>query len=97
MKNRLDEDHRGQQCRRVRCNGRGLPADPVQPGEDWVPLQVPDNLESMLLNWTNFQGRSVGWCLLCDQPILSEDDFIPGTNTHSCGAGWRFEREHNEA
>ena len=97
VKHSPEEDHMSQQSRRDRCNGGGQPEDPVHPGADWVPLRVPGNLESMLLNWTNFQGPSVGWCLLCDQPIRSEDDFIPGTNTHSCDAGLRFELEHNEA
>jgi hypothetical protein len=54
-------------------------------------------MDEMLMNWAHYSGPKVGWCLLCDGPIVSEDDFIPETNTHNCAEGQRFEREHGGA
>lgn len=53
----------------------------------------------MLLKWVNYSGLGVGWCLLCDRPILSEEDFIPKTNTHNYARGASFtvgSASHNE-
>jgi hypothetical protein len=65
--------------------------------DDWVSVQTPENMEEMLLHWTSYDGPNVGWCHLCDRPILSADDLIPGTNTHSCPEGLKLHREHREA
>jgi hypothetical protein len=95
MKDRREGKRTNHQYRSVPHRERNRPEEPVRPGDDWVPLQVPENMEEMLLHWANYEGPKVGWCFLCDRPILSEDDFIPETNTHNCAAGWRFEREHS--
>jgi len=94
MRQRREGKRAGQPRRSVR---QSESKQPGQLGELWVPLQVAENIEEMLLHWANYEGPKVGWCLLCDRPILSEDDFIPETNTHNCAAGWRFEREHGES
>lgn len=54
---------------------------------DWVPIQLPPNLEEMFEHWIDSDEPNVGWCLLCDCPIPSADDLIPGTNSHNCEAG----------
>jgi hypothetical protein len=59
--------------------------------KDGVPIQVPENLEEMLEAWTSYAGENVGWCLLCNGPIHTEADMIPGTNTHDCEQGRAFE------
>ena len=51
---------------------------------NWVPLQVPPNLEETLAAYATYDGPKVGWCLLCNAPIRSEAEFIPGTNTRNC-------------
>jgi len=48
--------------------------------EDGVLIQPPDNIES----WLVYEGESVGYCFVCDSPIKSEFDIIPGTNDHRC-------------
>lgn len=60
---------------------------------DWVPIQVPPNLDEMLQRWIDSDEPNVGWCLLCDNPIRSADDMIPGTNSHSCEAGRAFDEK----
>jgi hypothetical protein len=55
--------------------------------DDWVPLQLPDNIDEMLTAWIESAEPKVGWCLLCNRPIRTEVDFILGTNTHDCEAG----------
>lgn len=55
--------------------------------DDWVPIQAPPNLEQMYQSWIECEEPNVGWCLLCDSPIRSADDLIPGTNAHNCDAG----------
>ena len=97
MRQRREGKRTNRPCRSVRQPKLSQPEEPVQPGADWVPLQPPNNMEEMLLNWANYQGPKVGWCLLCDQPILREEDFIPETNTHNCPEGQRFEREHRKS
>ena len=54
---------------------------------DWVPIQVPPNLDEMFQRWIDSDVPNVGWCLLCDNPIRSADDMIPGTASHNCKAG----------
>jgi len=62
--------------------------------EDWVPIQWPENLDEMLEDMNRSRESRVGWCLLCNSPIRSEDDFIPNTNTHNCEAGRLHEAKH---
>lgn len=64
--------------------------------DDWVPVQVPKNLEEMYTRWKDYQSQCVGWCLLCDQPIVSEDDLIPNSNAHNCARGRALEAEHTQ-
>ena len=52
-----------------------------------VPVKFPSNIEEMFENWATCPEENVGWCLLCDGPIYSETDLIPGTNTHNCAEG----------
>jgi hypothetical protein len=85
-------------CRYVQRPNESELEEPAGPGADWVSPKIPDNLDEIILNWASYAGPSkVGWCFLCDQPILSEDDLIPGTATHRCDAGWRIEREYGGA
>jgi len=70
---------------------------PLQPTQeyppDWVPIQVPSNLEEMFQNWAECDEPNVGWCLMCNGPIRSVDDLIPGTNFHNCESGRAFEEQ----
>lgn len=52
--------------------------------EDFVLIQPPDNLEEMIESWLAYEGKSVGYCFVCDSPIKSEFDIIPGTDDHRC-------------
>ena len=61
--------------------------------EDWVPIQVPDNLEEMFEAMTSCEGEMVGWCLLCNSPIHTEANLIPGTNSHDCEQGRAMDAE----
>lgn len=65
--------------------------------KDWVQIELPENIDEMIEAWANFHGRKVGWCLLCNSPIRTESDFLPGTNTHNCEAGREFEARHNSS
>jgi hypothetical protein len=58
---------------------------PVEDG--WVPIKVPDNLEEMFQAWKDSSEPNIGWCLMCNNPIRTEDDLIPGTNSHNCAEG----------
>lgn len=60
--------------------------------EDWVPVEVPDNLEEMFEAMLSYPGGKVGWCLLCNSPI-TEAEIIPGTSTHNCEQGRALEAE----
>ena len=55
--------------------------------EGWQQIQIPDNLEEMYAKWRTDPEPSIGWCLLCDSPIRSEADLIPGTSSHNCPQG----------
>jgi hypothetical protein len=59
--------------------------------EDWVPIKIPDNLDKMLNDMINSDEPRVGWCLLCNQPIRSEADFLENSHTHNCQAGRELE------
>lgn len=52
--------------------------------KDGVLIQSPDNIEEMIESWLLYEGESVGYCFVCDSPIKSEFDIIPGTNDHRC-------------
>jgi hypothetical protein len=95
MRARREGKRPKQPCRKLRSTAN-QPEAPVQSGDDWVPLELPPNFEETLSHWANYDGPKVGWCFLCDQPILTQDDLIPETNTHNCDAGRRFERELGE-
>src|ERR1039458_9798638 len=68
-------------------------AKAAKPPKDWVPIQVPENLEGMFLNWVECDEPNVGWCMLGDHPIRSAADLIPNTNTHNCEAGRALEEK----
>jgi hypothetical protein len=56
-----------------------------------VPIQFPPNLIEMTEAWMTSNEPNVGWCILCNRPIKSEEDLIPETNTHDCAEGRLFE------
>ena len=58
---------------------------------DWVPIQASPNLEQMYQNWIDCDEPNIGWCLMCNSPIRSADDLIPGTSSHNCEAGRALE------
>ena len=49
-----------------------------------VRIKRPDNIDQMIESWLAYEGESVGYCFVCDSPIKSEFDLIPGTNDHRC-------------
>jgi hypothetical protein len=59
--------------------------------DNWVPIEFPPNLLEMFVAWRNSTEPNVGWCLLCNSPIKSPDDFVLNTNTHNCEAGRKLE------
>lgn len=61
---------------------------------DTVQIKFPADLEDMLVAFANSKEERVGWCLLCNCPIRSIADQIPGTNTHTCEQGIEFEMRH---
>lgn len=79
-------------CRSVRHRDQ----ERVKPGEDWRPLNVPPNLIETIDAYLANDKPKVGWCLLCNSPIESEDDFIPQTNTHNCAEGLCFREGREE-
>ncbi len=52
-----------------------------------VPIRIPANMDAMLEHFVEHRGEVLGWCLLCDSAIRTEDDLLPGTNTHNCERG----------
>ena len=56
-----------------------------------VPIRIPANMNEMLEHFFEHRGEVVGWCLLCDTAIRTEDDLIPGTDTHNCEPGRALE------
>jgi hypothetical protein len=56
-----------------------------------VPIQFPQNIAEMIDNWENCPDEDVGWYLLCDGPIRSENGIMPNSNTHNCTEGLRME------
>lgn len=96
-----DGDHSQCTIELLDCPGHADSAQPHlltkdQIEQSWESIQIPDNLEEMFQNWNNDPGPNIGWCLLCDSAIRSEDDLIPGTNTHNCAAGWALETKWRE-
>lgn len=73
--------------KKVRRAPPAAPANKGQHPQGWVPIQAPTNLEEMFQHWVESEEPNVGWCLMCDSPIRSEADMIPGTNSHNCEAG----------
>jgi hypothetical protein len=63
--------------------------------EDWVPVQIPENLDEMLMAWSDSPEESVGFCLLCGHSIRTESNLIAGTSTHNCEAGRALEAKIN--
>lgn len=60
---------------------------------DWVPIKAPENWEEMFYAWINDPEPSIGWCLLCNSVIRTENDLIPNSNAHICEAGGELETE----
>ena len=53
----------------------------------WARVAMPPRLMEMLKKYENSAAEAIGWCLLCDSTINSEQDLIAGTNTHNCERG----------
>ena len=64
---------------------------------DWVPIQVPPNLDEMFLKWIESDEPSIGICLQCGDFIRTEADLIPGTPLHNCTEGRALEEESRKA
>jgi len=62
--------------------------------DDWVPLEVPDNLDEMFEAMTRYSGEKIGWCAMCNGPIHSDSDLLPETGAHDCEGGRAFEAQH---
>jgi hypothetical protein len=43
------------------------------------------DIDRMIESWLADRGESVGYCFVCDSPIMSEFEIIAGTNDHRCG------------
>jgi len=56
-----------------------------------VPIRIPANINEMLEHFFDNRGEALGWCLLCDSAIRTEDDLLPGTDTHNCEPGRALE------
>lgn len=56
-----------------------------------APIRIPANMDAMLEHFVEHRGQVLGWCLLCDSAIRTEDDLLPGTDTHDCEAGRALE------
>lgn len=86
-------------ARRSESHARGCPFDqPLRtPGstseaalnDEWVPLQMAPELNAALEDYAAYEGQRLGWCLLCNMPILTEADFISEPHTHGCPKGRR--------
>ena len=63
----------------------------VSEHHDGVPIRIPANIDEMLEHFVEHRGEVIGWCLLCDSAIRTEDDLLPGTDTHDCEAGRALE------
>jgi hypothetical protein len=83
----MKKEHKERKGRRVTQPSRRKEQHPA----DWVPIQVPPHFEQMYQNWVECEEPNIGWCMLCDEPIRSANDLIPGTNTHTCAAGRELE------
>jgi hypothetical protein len=93
-----DGDHSECTIELLDCPLHHAPTEPSSPHvneppieKDWAPIKVPENLEEMVDAWANDPEPNVGWCLLCNSPIRTEDDLIPETNTHNCEVGREME------
>ena len=76
-----------EQKKRRGCGGLARSSKRQQHSKGWVPIQAPPKLDQMFQHWIDCEEPNVGWCLLCDSPIRSAEDMIPGTNSHNCEAG----------
>ena len=73
-----------------------IPDVASQPMEDYVnegsvPIQFPVNLEEMLDAWIESSEPNIGWCLMCNSPIRSQEELFPGTGIHDCDGGRALE------
>jgi hypothetical protein len=72
---------------------RTQPKKLAKPQEDWVLLQPADDLDEMMETWINYDGPKIGWCFLCNNPIISSNDLIINTATHNFEAGRCLEEQ----
>jgi hypothetical protein len=45
----------------------------------------------MFQAWNDSPEPNIGWCLMCNGPIRTEGNLIPGTSTHNCAEGRALE------
>lgn len=64
---------------------------------DWVPIQVPPNLDEMFVKWIESDEPNIGICLQCGELIRTEADLIPGTPFHNCTEGRSLEEKARKA
>jgi hypothetical protein len=58
---------------------------------------IPPEIGEKFDEWAASERNSIGFCLLCGNPIPTEGDFIPDTYTHNCAEGRLFEEQkHRE-
>jgi hypothetical protein len=74
------------------ANGSAATCTEQPKHEEWVRLEpIPPEIEEKLGEWFASERESIGFCFLCGNPILTEGDLIPETNTHNCAEGSLFE------
>lgn len=47
-------------------------------------IRFPEKVCEMYVRWKTCTEPDVGWCFVCNSPIRSEKELIPGTNHHNC-------------
>lgn len=55
--------------------------------DGFVPIRVPEDFDAMLQRWLDDSTPGIGICFMCGNPILGQEDLIPGTPIHNCAAG----------
>lgn len=51
---------------------------------DWTAIEFPSNVLESVASYLEMQSECVGWCLVYNRPILTEEEMVPDTNLHHC-------------
>jgi hypothetical protein len=54
---------------------------------DNTEIAFPEGCLEVVKEWLESADGTIGVCLLCGKRIVSEFDFVPGTNRHCCARG----------